>query len=151
MAKEGVSVSLWSLQKLYKKFSEHGCVLDLPQRKRSEKLTPEMEEMLDEEMWKNNELVKNKTERKVPFLEFSLSTVKVARRRGWVCAKPHYCQILRAVNKTKRLEWCQKQLEDKEDFSVVIFTDECWIIILAFASEKTGNQELLHKKTKHPA
>ena len=68
-----------------------------------------------------------------------------------MCAKPHYCQILRAVNKTKRLEWCQKQLEDKEDFSVVIFTDECWIIILAFASEKTGNQELLNKKTKHPA
>ena len=30
LAEEGVSVSLQSLQKLYKKFSEHGCVLDVP-------------------------------------------------------------------------------------------------------------------------
>ena len=29
LAEEGVSVSLQSLQKLYERFSDHGCVLDL--------------------------------------------------------------------------------------------------------------------------
>lgn len=154
LAEEGVSVSLRSLQKLYKKFSEHGCLLDLPRRKRSKKLTPEMEEMIDEEMRKNDELtaqqLRTKLKEKFPSLQLSLSTVKVARRRrGWVCTKPHYCQILRAVNKTKRLEWCQKQLEDEEDFSEVIFTDECTVQLdhhSCICFRKTGNQELLNKK-----
>ena len=56
LAEEGVSVSLQSLQKLYKKFSEHGCVLDLPWRKSSKKFTPEMEEVIGEEIGKNDEL-----------------------------------------------------------------------------------------------
>ena len=109
LAEEGVSVSLRSLQKLYKKFSKYDCVLDLPRRKRSKKLTLEMEEVIDEEMKKNDELtaqqLRTKLKEKFPSLELSLSTVKVVRRRrGWACTKPHYCQILRAVDKTKRLE-----------------------------------------------
>ena len=159
LAEEGVSVSLRSLQKLYKKFSEHGCLLDLPRRKRSKKLTPEMEEMTDEEMRKNDELtaqqLRTKLKEKFPSLQLSLSTVKVARRRrGWVCTKPHYCQILRAVNKTKRLEWCQKQLEDEEDFSEVIFTDECTVQLdhhSRICFRKNREPRALKQKAKHPA
>ena len=151
LAEEGVSVSLRSLQKLYKKFSEHGYVLGLPWRKRSKKLTPEMEEMIDEVIRKNDELtaqqLRTKLKEKFSSLELSLSTVKVARRRRrWVCTKPHYCHILRAVNKTKRLEWCQ---EDEEDFSEVIFTDECTVQLdhhSHICFRKTGNQELLNKR-----
>ena len=69
-------------------------------------VTPEVEEMIDEEMRKNGELtaqqLRTKLKEKLPSLKLSLSTVEVARRRrGWVRTKPHYCQILRAVNKTK--------------------------------------------------
>ena len=85
LAEEGVSVSLRSLQKLYKKFSEHGYLLDLPRRKRSKKLTPEMEEMIDEEMRKNDELtaqqLRTKLKEKFPSLELSLSADKLARIR----------------------------------------------------------------------
>ena len=46
---------LMKFTKLYKRFSKHGGVPCLPWRKRTKKLTPEMEEMIDE-MTKNDEL-----------------------------------------------------------------------------------------------
>ena len=99
IAEEGVSVSVRSLYKLCKKYRVHGSVLDLPRRKRSKILTPEMEDIIDVEMRNNDELtsaqLRAKLKEKYPSLEVSLSAVKLARRRrGWVCTKPHYCQIL---------------------------------------------------------
>ena len=41
---------------------------------------------------------------------------------GWVCTRPHYCQLIREANKLKRKEWCQKQLSNNEQFENVIFT-----------------------------
>ena len=77
-----------------------------------------MEDMIDEVMNNNDELTSEqlwtKLKEKYPFLEVSLFAVKVARQiRGWICTKPHYCQILREVNKVKRLEWCKQQLKMK--------------------------------------
>ena len=113
ITEEGVSVSVRSVYKLCRKFCFHGSVLDLPRRKRSKKLTTEMEDMIDEAMKNNDELtseqLRTKLKEKYPFLELSLSAIKVAcRSRGWICTKPHYCQILWEVNKVKRLEWCKK-------------------------------------------
>ena len=54
ITEEGVSVSVRSVYKLCRKLCIHGSVLDLPRRKRSKKLTTEMEDMIDEEM-KNND------------------------------------------------------------------------------------------------
>ena len=84
----------------------------------------------------------------------SLSAITVARRsRGWVCTKPHYCQILREVNKVKRLEWCKQQLENEEDFSDIIFTDECTVQLdhhSRICFRKKGDQRALKRRAKHP-
>ena len=73
---------------------------------------------------------------------------------GWICTRPHYCQLIREANKFKRKEWCQKQIDNKEDFENVRFTDECTVQLdhhgqLSFRKEK----ELLALKQwpKHPA
>ena len=158
LAEEDVSVSLRSLYKLCKKFRIHGHVLDLPRKAREKKLTPEMIEMIDDEMRKNDELtayqLRTKLKERFPSLQVSLSTIKAVRQRiGWVCTKPHYCQILREANKVKRFEWCKQQLEKEEDFSEVIFTDESTVQLdhhSRICFRKKREPRALKQRAKHP-
>ena len=79
----------------------------------------------------------------------SLSTVKRVRRaKGWVCTRP---QLIREVNKLKRKEWCQNQIEK---FRNVVFTDECTMQLdhhgrLCFRKER--EPRVLKQHPKHPA
>ena len=88
-------------------------------------------------------------------LKVSLSTVKRARKaKGWVCTRPHYCQLIREVNKVKRKDWCQQQIDMKEKFDNVIFTDECTVQLdhhgrLCFRKELQPRK--LKQKPKHPS
>lgn len=44
-----------------------------------------------------------------PSLNLSLSTVRRARRDlGWIATILRYCQLIREVNKEKRLKWCNE-------------------------------------------
>lgn len=56
IAEEGISTSVRSVYKLCRKYCIHGSVLDLPRRKKSKKVTPEMENIIDDEMKNNDEL-----------------------------------------------------------------------------------------------
>ena len=72
---------------------------------------------------------------------------------GWVCTRPHYCQLIREANKIKRKEWCQRQIDNKEQFEDVIFTDECTVQLdrhgrLCFRKEK--KVRALKQQPKHP-
>ena len=63
------------------------------------------------------------------------------------------CQLIREVNKQKRKEWCQRQLDNKETFDDVIFTDECSVQLeqhgkLCFRKEK--EPRVLKQRPKHP-
>ena len=89
------------------------------------------------------------------FPEVSLSTIKRNRKEcGWVCTRPHYCQLIRDANKVKRKAWCQKQLHNNEQFEDIIFTDECTVQLdhygrLCFCKEKEAR--VLKQRPKHPA
>jgi len=77
-------------------------VEDLPRRKRGRILTDEMRQFIDDEMKKNDELTSNKLkeliEGKWTHVKVSRSTIKREKRKlGWVCTRPHYCQLLREV------------------------------------------------------
>ena len=65
-----------------------------------------------------------------PDITASKSTVKRARRElGWVTSAPKYCQLIRDNNKQKRLDWCRKVLDDKDEFRDVIWTDKSTVMI----------------------
>lgn len=73
---------------------------------------------------------------------------------GWVCTQPHYCQLITEANKIKRKEWCQRQIDNKEQFEDVIVTDECTVQLdhhgrLCFRKEK--EVRALKQRPKHPA
>ena len=63
-----------------------------------------------------------------PLLRVSLSTIRRARKKlGWVCTKLHYCQLIRNLNKRKRLLLCQCLQRTNEKYENVIFTNECTV------------------------
>lgn len=69
---------------------------------------------------------------------------------SWVCTLPHYSQLIRNVNKEKRLLWCHQQTVNSEDFSDVIWSDECSVIIERKTYRRVGHPRKLKSKAKHP-
>ena len=48
-----------------------------------------------------------------PDMSVSRSTVKGAKHElGWVVKKTRYCALISENNKKKRVQWCQKQIDD---------------------------------------
>jgi len=53
-----------------------------------------------------------------------LTTVRKAiDAAGFVSSKPRYCQLIRDVNKAKRIDFCKELITSDEKFEDVIFTD----------------------------
>lgn len=159
LQEEGLMITLRSLYRLRRKFSRFHTISDLPCRSRNRKITREMAQMIDDMLQGNDELTARQIHSKLvgrfPNLHVSLTTVKrIRRENGWVCTRPHYFQLIREVNKVKRLAWCQKQLDDGEQFENVVFTDECTVQLdhhsrLCFRKQK--QPRALKQRAKHPA
>ena len=83
-----------------------------------------------------------------------LSLVTILRCRsslGWTFRGSAYCQLIRDVNKVKRLDWCKANSED--NFENVIFTDECSIQMEThrrFACRRKGEAPRPKPRPKHP-
>ncbi|CAC5356816.1 unnamed protein product [Mytilus coruscus] len=58
----------------------------------------------------------------------SVSTTKRAIvHAGFTCTKPRYCQMVRHVNKEKRVAFCKMLVENNDQFNDMIFSDECTV------------------------
>ena len=84
-------------------------------------LTKEQVSFIDKEMEKNDEITARKMHELLverwPHLNISLSTIKrIKRNLGWVVTRPKYCQLIRDVNKQKRLAWCMDMTAAQENF-----------------------------------
>ena len=156
LREENVLVKRRSLHRLIKKFRETMKYTDLDRRKQEKKSTKEMAIVMNSELETNDEAtamqLRNILIEKYPV---SLSTVKrQCQQLGWVCTRPHYCQLIRDMNKVKRLVWCLEQLRVKENFTNVIFSDECTIQLehhgrLCFRKRRQPRK--LKQRPKHPA
>ena len=52
-------------------------------------------------------------------IEISTSAMSSYRRKiGWTQHRTRYCQMIRHANKEKRVQWCQIQLDNNEQFNV---------------------------------
>ena len=161
LSEEGIKVSLRSLQRLCVKFKQKHTIQDLKRKPRARLLSAEMLAIMEECLRNDDELtarrLKAKLSEKLPvdFPNVSLSSIRRNRREhGWVCTRPHYCQLIREANKIKRKEWCQQQIDNNERFHNVIFTDECTVQLdhhgrLCFRKEKEAR--ILKQRPKHPA
>ena len=103
LAEENISISLQSLFNLLRKYKDTGHLLDLPRKAKPKKLNDEMRKFLNEALSENDELTARKARSllmdKWPDLRVSIPTIKRIRKElGWVCTRPHYCQLLRDVS-----------------------------------------------------
>ena len=58
-------------------------------------------------------------------IDFSLSTIKFHRRAlKWTMKRKRYCQLFPHKNKLFRVDWCLRQLSDRDTFKDDIFVDE---------------------------
>ena len=104
----------------------------------------------------NNEMtarqIREKLYEKFPALNVSLATVKwVQKENGWVCTSPHYSQLIWEVSKLKQKELCQKQIDKKEKFSNVVFTDDQLDHHGQLCFRKKRKAHKLKQCAKHPA
>ena len=103
LREENCDISTQSLYNLLRKFREKGTTADLPRQRRPRKITEEMRVLIEQELTNNDELtstgIRSLLTSRWPDLRVSVATIKRTRKEmGWVCTRPHYCQLLREVS-----------------------------------------------------
>ena len=93
LSEEKVYITRRSLYRLIKRFQQTN------HRKRDKKMTQEMAVVMNSELEQNDEAtarqLRSTLMEKYPTLDVSLSTMKRQRKQlGWVCTRPHYCQLI---------------------------------------------------------
>ena len=155
---EGIKISLSAVRKICKKFNHFGNVKDRKKSKKSKFGDDDLHKDYINKTLSDHPDTSAKTMKDEIYdvfgIRVSTSTVARARRNlGWVQKGTRYCQMIRTENKGKRLEWCQRRIEENETFDDVIFTDESRIELRDVARKsfrKVGQPLVRRKKGKHP-
>lgn len=127
LREENLRASRNGIAKFFKKHKRTGTTRVLPGLGRPSVITSEMKQLVDQQMERDDETTATQLHRMLVEAghRVSLRTVLRCRRQlGWTFRGSKYCQLVREVNKVKRLEWAKKCLEKKDDFANVIWTDE---------------------------
>ena len=127
LEEEGLYASRVVIYKFLKKFLESGCITRSVGSGRPLKITMEVKRVVEVQMQKDNETTAHQLYGILAEEGYNISLKTVFRCRsslGWTFRGSAYCQLIRDVNKAKRLEWAQ-YLYLNDGFEDVIFTDEC--------------------------
>lgn len=148
LEEQHVFISRSAIFKLLKKYRRYGTVGDLRRSRLPKKLSEDQLVFIDDSLAENDELTARKLryllQERWPETVVSISTIKRARKGlGWVATRPKYCQLIREVNKIKRVNWCEERIKDNEKFEDVIFTDECTV-------ELDNHGRICFRKIKQP-
>ena len=147
---EGISTTRQTVWRFEKHVRLHGYIEPLQKSGRPSKLaTPNLQE-LDNAMERDDETTGKELvallQRKG--ISVSKSTVYRARRKlGWTSRGTAYCQLIRAPNRAKRLEWARQNLGSSFDY--VIWSDETTVQLEThrqFCCRKKGQKP----RPKHP-
>ena len=153
---KGLAVSLASVVRIIKKLKTTGSVANLPRSGRPAKISDEAKVFIDQQMRKDDEMTSCRIKKKLAKrgTDVSSSTVRRARMQlGWTLQRTGYCQLIRDVNKTKRLEFAQRVLESEDTFHNVIFSDESSISLTQYRRtcyRKIDEPAKRKPKPKHP-
>lgn len=119
---KGVTVTKRTIRKLCEKFEETGSVANKKKKYPCVFGSDLHLEFLNRSI-ENDPSSTAKELAALVFEEFNLRVSKtrindVRRQLGYTSAKPRYCQMIRDVNKEKRLEFVQRMINDNEQFNV---------------------------------
>lgn len=103
LGEEDILISLQALHNLIKKYNAKNTLMDLPRHTMPRKLNAEMMAVLNQALLNDDELTSRRARdlllEQWPTLQISLPTIRRVRKElGWVCTRPHYCQLIRDVS-----------------------------------------------------
>lgn len=123
-----------NLLKFIRHYSETQSIVGKPKKGPAPtNVTPSILDFIDKTMERNDETTSPELRRLLPEnhgVDFSTSKIKILRRSlGWLSSGTKYCQLVREVNRAKRIEFCTRAIQTNETFGNVIFTDECTVAL----------------------
>ena len=151
---EGITPCRQTVWRFWRHYQRHGSILPLQSGGRPRKLTEIVLQLIDAAMMENDETTAK--ELRIILQQhrvvISLRTILRGRKTlGWSFRGAAYCQLIRDVNKMKRLEWAREHLED--DFEDVVWMDETSVQLEThrrFCCRKNGQKPRRKPRPKHP-
>ena len=128
LQEEGIFVSRVGIWKFLQVYRSTGSIARREGSGRPTKITGEVKLIVEAQMLKDDETTAYQIHKLLidKGIVVSISTILRCRKQlGWTFRGSAYCQLIRAVNKEKRLEWAKQYLDEAEDgFDDVIWSDE---------------------------
>ena len=152
--KRGEFVCRQTIWRWLKHYIANGSWSPLPRSGRPTKLIREALDFIESTMQSDDETTAQELVVKLRGLGCSLSKRTVLKGRkelGWTQRGAAYYQLIRDVNKQKRLEWALAHRND--DFHNVIWTDETTVQMEShrrFCCRKKGQKPRYKPRPKHP-
>ena len=122
---DGISASRFGVAKFLKVYQSTGTIERRAGSGRMSSITWKIKELVEEKMKEDDETTATQLHYMLLDNGITISLRTVLRCRtilGWTFRGSAYCQLIRQVNKEKRLLWAQQHTT--EAFDDVIFTDE---------------------------
>ena len=154
LEQEGVAVSRQTIWRLRKHVQVHGSTSPLPKSGRPTKLTRQVLEMNEAAMQEDDETTAKELKVKLDRAgtPLSLRTILKGRKHlGWTFRGTAYCQMIRDVNKQKRLQWALANQD--YNFEDVIWSDETSVQLEThrhYCCKKKGQKPRYKPRPKHP-
>ena len=131
LQEEGMTSSRKGVANFLKRYRSTGTIALRPGSGRPTKVTEEVKRIVEERMRNDDETTAYQLHQLLTSKGYGISLRTILRCRtalGWTFRGSSYCQLIRDVNKTKRLEWAQEYLSEAESgFEDVIWSDEATV------------------------
>lgn len=154
---DGVNVSVRTISNVWQRWTEHRTLADLPRSGRRSTIRVAHLNFIDQQINNDHEISSQELSRlfRQQFgMNISAPTIRRLRYKlQWRYTGTQYCQLIREVNKAKRLQYCVDAVTSAENFEDVIFTDECSVMIQKNVGKmfrKVTEPRVLVPKPKHP-
>ena len=151
---DGIVVSKQGIRQFLKRYKDCGTISRKPGSGCTIKMLPMIEQIIERAMQEDDETTATQLQAKLADNGIYISLATILRNRrllGWVYRGSAYCQLIRTVNKEKRLEWARENQTDA--FDDVIWSDETSVQLdthRRFCCRKEGMKPRPKPRPKHP-
>ena len=154
LSEEGHKATKVGVYKFLRRYEETGTISRNPGSGQASKMTTNAKQIIEDQMCKDDETTGCELKKLLSKDDIHVSArtaLRWRRQLGWTSKGTSYCQMIRDVNKEKRLAWA---IQNKDmSFEDVIFSDESTIQIETHRRTccyKRGQKPRYKPKPKHP-
>ena len=151
---DGIIISKQGVRQFLKQFKKYKTIAQNPGSGFPSKLSPVVEQIINAAMQNDDETTATQLQSILASHNIYVSLTTIVRCRiqlGWTYRGSAYCQLIRQVNKRKRLQWAQTYLHDS--FENVIWSDETTVQLETHRRHcyrKAGKKPHPKPRPKHP-